>query len=88
MSTRGTTNRNSRGSAAGRRSRKLWLLQTFGDGTKALCSFECGAFVTFETMYVDRYPIPGCQGGTYARGNIRPSCGPCNSKYGGGLRSL
>jgi HNH endonuclease len=35
---------------------------------------------------VDRI-IPGCQGGTYRRENIRPACGRCNSVYGATLRS-
>lgn len=34
---------------------------------------------------VDRI-IPGCQGGTYRRNNIRPACGPCNSETGGSTR--
>lgn len=46
---RGTTNRNSRGSASQRRARKLWLLVTFGDGVKAPCSY-CQALVDFDTI--------------------------------------
>ena len=84
---RGTSNGNDRGSSAQRRTRKLWLLATFGDGEKALCAFGCGTLVTFETITVDRFPVPGCQGGRYVRGNIRPACGPCNSVHGGALRS-
>lgn len=84
--TRGTTNRNARGSAETRRRRKLWLLETFGDGTTAPCSFACGTVLTFETITVDRFPVPGCQGGGYDRSNIRPACGSCNSVYGGSLR--
>lgn len=84
--TRGTTNRNDRGSAESRRIRKQWLLDTFGDGITAPCAF-CAEPVEFTTMTVDRYPLPGCQGGRYVRGNIRPACAPCNSMYGGALRS-
>ena len=84
---RGTTNRNERGSAHSRRVRKLWLLGEFGDGTTAPCAFGCGTVVSFETITVDRFPIPGCQGGKYIRGNIRPACGPCNERHGGALRS-
>lgn len=29
--------------------------------------------------------IPGCQGGTYRRTNIRPACASCNSETGGSL---
>ena len=84
---RGTSNANDRGSAGARRARKLWLLAEFGDGEQAPCSFGCGTVVTFETISVDRHPVPGCQGGRYVRGNIRPACLPCNSAYGGSLRS-
>lgn len=86
--TRGTTNRNDRGSAAERRARKQWLVNTYGDGRVVACSFPgCSRLLTVETVTVDRFPIPGCRGGTYRRGNIRPACGPCNSTHGGALRS-
>lgn len=84
---RGTTNRNARGGSQDRRRRREWLVRTFGDGTTVLCSFGCGTVLTVDTVAVDRFPIPGCQGGTYARTNIRPACGPCNSVHGGALRS-
>lgn len=84
---RGTSNGMSRGGAPARRARKHWLLETFGDGRTALCSFGCGTVLTFETLTVDRYPVPGCRGGRYVRGNIRPACQPCNSTNGGALRS-
>lgn len=78
-SPRGTTNTNVRGSSYDRRVRKQWLLDTFGDGTTVVCSFEgCDRVLTFKTMTVDRFPIPGGEGGRYVRGNIRPACGPCN----------
>lgn len=60
---RGTSNADARGSAANRRARKLWLLEQFGDGTSAPCSFGCGTVLTLDTVTVDRFPIPGCQGG-------------------------
>lgn len=86
MSTRrGTTNRNARGSSEDRRRRRQWLLDSFGDGTEAPCSY-CQIPVDFETITADRHPIPGCRGGRYVRGNIRPACGPCNSKHGATLR--
>lgn len=84
MTYRGTTNRNQRGSSYTRRVRKLWMLTTFGDGVHALCSF-CGLVLCFETITADRYPTPGCEGGTYVRGNIRPSCYKCNASEGGKL---
>lgn len=81
---RGTSNTNDRGSSYARRARKQWLLDEFGDGTEAPCAF-CGKMVTFQTITVDRYPVPGCEGGTYARDNVRPSCGFCNSSDGSKL---
>lgn len=81
---RGTTNRNDRGSAAERRRRKQWLLDTFGDGTYASCSF-CEDELDYGTITVDRI-VAGCLGGTYARNNIRPACMRCNSLQGTALR--
>lgn len=85
---RSTTNRNSRGGSAQRRVRKQWLLDTFGDGTTAVCMLQlterCEGTVTFETLTVDRYPVAGVDGGTYRRNNIQPACAPCN-EYQGGL---
>lgn len=83
---RGTTNRNARGSSYDRRSRRAFLLAEFGDGERARCyRFEkCGTVVDDTTITVDRI-MPGCLGGTYRRGNIRPACAPCNSETGGAL---
>lgn len=87
MGRRGTTNTNSRGSAAQRRVRKTWLLAEFGDGEKAPCSFDgCAEVLTFDTITVDRFPVAGVDGGTYRRGNIRPACAAHNSEHGGRLR--
>jgi hypothetical protein len=90
---RGTSNSNARGSAAARRARKRWLLATFdpelGEGA-ARCAIardaHCLGVVTFDTITVDRYPLPGVLGGTYVQGNIRPACGPCNSRDGNDIR--
>lgn len=79
---RGTSNSNSRGSSKDRRIRKQWVLDTFGDGVQALCSFGCGGYVTFQTITIDRFPLAGIDGGTYKRGNIRPACACCNSSDG------
>ena len=38
----------------------------------------------FANTAVDRI-VPGAEGGRYVRGNIRPMCGPCNSRTGGEL---
>lgn len=82
-------NGNQRGSAAERRRRRQWLLDEFGDGVTVMChlelSDECEMDLTFETLTVDRI-VPACEGGTYARGNIRPACRPCNDHQGGKLR--
>lgn len=84
---RGTTNTNVRGSAEARRRRKQWLLDTFGDGIHAVCSFAgCDTILDFDTITVDRYPVPGIDGGSYRHGNIRPACGTCNSRHGNALR--
>ena len=82
---RGTTNRNARGSSYNRRARRAYLLATFGDGETCAC-YRCGVLLNDSTVTSDRI-IPGCKGGTYRRGNIRPACGMCNSETGGALAS-
>ena len=52
-----------------------------GLGRPACRCYRCGRLLTYETMEVDRIK-PGCLGGTYARGNIRPACADCNKKTG------
>ena len=69
-----------RGNTTNRRRRKLWLLATFGDGEHCSCT-HCGAQLDFATLTADRI-VPGCQGGRYVRGNIRPSCAPCANRQG------
>lgn len=89
---RSTSNGNAAGSSSQRRARKLWLISAEagfgGDGVSVpchlKCSDECLVRVTIVTIWVDRI-IPGCEGGTYRRGNIQPSCGPCNMSHGGKL---
>lgn len=55
-------------------------------GSEPTCRcYRCGALLTADTVTVDRIR-PGCQGGTYARTNIRPACGPCNSSTGATVR--
>lgn len=58
----------------------------FPDRVPACRCYRCGALLTVETVSADRI-IPGCQGGTYRRDNIRPCCGRCNSITGGATRS-
>lgn len=86
LARRGTTNTNVRGSALDRRARKNWVLNWFGDGAVCLC-YSCAAELTYTTVQIDRI-IPGRLGGTYARGNIRPACPPCNRRSGFALQKL
>jgi len=62
-----------RGSAASRRSRKNWMLATWGDGVACPC-VHCDCELTFATVEADRI-VPG---GAYARSNVQPSCRSCN----------
>ena len=55
-----------------------------GQGQAACRCYRCGVLLTVSTVTVDRI-VPGCQGGTYRRSNIRPACGDCNSETGGPL---
>ncbi len=86
MTHRGTTNRDDRGNTRDRAARRAYLLRTFGDGTTAPC-YRCHAPLTDATISVDRI-VPGCRGGRYVRGNIRPACLHCNSETGARLRRL
>lgn len=80
---RGTTNRNARGNSRDRALRRAFLLAKFGDGEKAPC-YRCSILLDEKELTVDRV-VPGAEGGTYRRDNIRPACGPCNSETGGRL---
>jgi hypothetical protein len=96
---RGTTNSNARGNTKDRAARRRWLVTSyradrditdagcevaFGTGTTACRCYRCGVLLTESTVTVDRI-VPGCQGGTYQRNNIRPACLTCNSETGGRL---
>lgn len=113
MTVRGTSNSNARGSSAGRRRRREWLVDTFranvdirqdvgsdvllltssgaavlelfsvalGAGVPCCRCYRCGRLLTVDVVTADRI-IPGIEGGTYRRNNIRPACGPCNSTTG------
>lgn len=86
LTRRGTSNGNSSGNAASRRAQKCWLLGWYGDGITCLC-FSCGDVLFYSTLERDRI-IPGVLGGGYARGNLRPSCGPCNRRSGNAVRDM
>lgn len=46
---------------------------------------DCPDLVDFDTVWVDRYPISGIDGGSYRRDNIRPAAPICNMSHGGKL---
>ena len=48
------------------------------DEWRAFCAFGCGVILTFSNASLDRYPIPGCDGGEYTYKNLRLACRPCN----------
>lgn len=62
------------------------MLSWFGDGISCLC-YSCAEVLLYSSLQADRI-IPGRLGGTYARGNIRPACGPCNIRSGNALKAL
>lgn len=69
--------------------RLMAYLESEGTGYALLATcrcYRCGCLLIDGTLTVDRI-IPGCQGGTYRRDNIRPACGGCNSETGGALAS-
>jgi hypothetical protein len=47
--------------------------------------YRCGTLLTVDTVSPDRI-IPGCQGGTYRRNNIRPACLRCQSVTGNEIK--
>jgi len=49
----------------------------------AECSFECGDVLDFRHATIDRFPVPGREGGRYILSNVRLACNPCNSEEGG-----
>lgn len=49
---------------------------------RALCAFGCGTELTWRTATLDRYPIPGREGGTYHPANTRLACHRCNTQDG------
>ena len=93
--TTGTTNGNARGSVADRRRRRAWLMSAWASDIPGFVRcYRCGVLLhnpddgeryTTHPLTVDRI-VPGCQGGTYRRTNIRPACGECNSETGGATR--
>lgn len=73
---------------AKRRALKQILFERDGwqdeDGAwRAECSFGCGFVLDFRHATIDRFPVPGREGGCYIASNTRLACGPCNSEDGG-----
>lgn len=85
MTDRGTSNTNARGSSGERRARRAWIVETFGVDGIVVCFWGCGLVMLADEFQVDRL-VPGVRGGTYRRGNIVPSCGPCNRERGNAVR--
>lgn len=83
---RSTSNSNTRGSSATRRRRRQWLVDEFGDGEFVACfqqiSRHCEYVCDVDTVSPDRLVL-GADGGSYRRGNIQPSCRPCQREQGG-----
>lgn len=93
---RGTSNGNSSGSNRDRARRRAWLVDTYGwrlpDGSGIVLCWKCHVTLLQDddpeapgqSVTVDRI-VPGCRGGRYVHGNIRPACSPCNTSDGGRL---
>jgi 5-methylcytosine-specific restriction endonuclease McrA len=69
-----------RGSTTDRKRRKLWLIDTFGDGEFVACRY-CWITMQYPQLTVDRI-VPGHRGGRYIRSNIQPSCSLCAARQG------
>lgn len=84
--TRGTSNANMRGNSKDRRRRKQAMLDHYGNGEWCLCA-TCPTVLDAETMTVDCWPVPRCEGGTYGvptdMSNVRPQCERCSWRQGG-----
>jgi hypothetical protein len=88
LSRRGTSNGNVRGSSYARRRRRARLVEELGiprksDGKKTrIPCVHCGKVMKADGIQweVDRFPVCGVHGGRYVRGNIVPSCPPCNKR--------
>ena len=66
-----------RGNSSDRRRRKIYLINTFGNGKNVPC-FHCGRKLSYDTMEVDRHPVCGHNGGRYVKENVVPACNECN----------
>jgi hypothetical protein len=64
---------------------QAWLNVESAEEVPTARCYRCGDLLQMGTITVDRIK-PRIHGGTYARHNIRPACGCCNSSTGGSLR--
>lgn len=66
---------------------RLWTSWGYTDiAVEPLCRcWRCGRTLDATEVVADRFPVPGCEGGRYVRGNMRPQCGPCSEWSGGKL---
>lgn len=91
---RGTSNANSRGSAAARRRSRAAMVALYGSCGVVTCwlcdvpllavAVEGDPESAAEVFERDRV-LPGAAGGRYVLENLRPACGPCNRDRGNGL---
>jgi hypothetical protein len=83
---RSRSNRNDRGSSYQRRRRREWLVEEFGDGEFVACFQQISPYCLYvldkDNVSPDRIRL-GVDGGSYRRGNILPSCLPCQCYQGG-----
>ena len=99
-SPRGTSNGNVKGNTEDRRRRRAWMMLVWAsDVAGYVRCYRCGKLLYneddmplieedgAERLTIDRI-VPGCFGGTYARNNIRPACGGCNSSTGAPLAAV
>jgi hypothetical protein len=48
--------------------------------------WRCGKLLTADTVTIDRWPVPGIDGGKYTANNTRPACATCNPTTGATVR--
>ena len=63
--------------------RRLWEEGRYAtpEGWRLDCPV-CGRALARKDISMDRHPVPGSQGGTYAYGNVRLTCRQCNTDCG------
>lgn len=56
------------------------------DAVPACRCWRCGKLLTADTVTIDRWPVPGIDGGKYTVTNTRPACDKCNPTTGATIR--